>query len=128
VSAEKQPESSTGVAPGRLETLSCTVKARHPVLRMIERKRRRVQQGARLFGKLKNTKIMEKKSTEKLLAAGYVFLRKEDRGGSMGNEPKIKYSESFGTWRTLEIFFTKAERDRRFRELLDKPKYICDIS
>jgi hypothetical protein len=65
---------------------------------------------------------MEKKSIEKLLAAGYILLRSED-GGSMGDKHKIKYSDSYGTWRTLETFNTKAARDRRINELLDDNYY-----
>ena len=69
---------------------------------------------------------MEKKSIEKLLAAGYVLLRSSDYGGSTGDKPKIKYSDNYGNWRTYQIFDTKAARDRKIHELLDdeNSKYL----
>jgi len=67
---------------------------------------------------------MEKISVEKLLKAGYIFLRKDDYGGSMKNEPKIKYSDTFGVWRTFQRFASKAARDRRLNELLQEPNYL----
>ena len=75
---------------------------------------------------------MEKSSVEKLLKAGYIFLRKDygyasatlsDRGNEKST-PKIKYSDSFGVWRTFQKFATKAARDRRLQELLQEDKYI----
>jgi len=68
---------------------------------------------------------MLKKSVEKLLAAGYIFLRKEDGFGN-GREIAIKYSDYFGTWKTLETFKTKVARDKRMNELLDdeNSKYL----
>ena len=67
---------------------------------------------------------MEKISVEKLLKAGYVFLRKDDCGGSMKNEPIIKYSDTFGAWRTFQRFATKRARDMRLYELLREPNYL----
>ena len=69
---------------------------------------------------------MVKKSIEKLLAAGYILLRSSEDGGSSANKPKIKYRDSYGFWRTLQIFDTKAARDRKIHELLDdeNSKYL----
>lgn len=61
---------------------------------------------------------MNKQSVEKLLSAGYIFLRQEDGIGN-GRQIAIKYSDSFGSWKTLETFKTKAARDRRINELID---------
>lgn len=68
---------------------------------------------------------MNKKSVEKLLAAGYIFLRQEDGFGN-GREIAIKYSDSFGSWKTLETFKTKVARDKRINELIDdeNSKYL----
>lgn len=68
---------------------------------------------------------MNKKSVEKLLAAGYIFLRKEDGIGT-GRQISIKYSDSFGVWKTLETFKTKVARDKRINELIEdeNSKYL----
>ena len=65
---------------------------------------------------------MEKTSMNKLMAAGYMFIRSD-------NEPniRIKYrKQDSGDWKTLEKFETKAARDRRFAELLNEPMIISD--
>ena len=67
---------------------------------------------------------MEKLSVEKLLKAGYIFLRKDDGYGNEKSIPKIKYSEKFGVWCTFQKFATKAARDRRIQELLQEPNYL----
>lgn len=68
---------------------------------------------------------MNKKSVEKLLAAGYIFLRTENNDLN-GRKIQIKYSDSFGVWKTLETFKTKVARDKRINELLDdeNTKYL----
>ena len=73
---------------------------------------------------------MERNSTEKLLTAGYIFLRKEDSTNTKcasGIKYIIKASERFGTWKMIEAFPSKAARDRRLKELLapDTP-YIME--
>lgn len=68
---------------------------------------------------------LTKPSVEKLLAQGYKLIRTSEDGGSMGDKPKIKYCEKFGVWRTLEIFDTKAARDRRALELINNDCYLC---
>lgn len=68
---------------------------------------------------------LTKPSLEKLLADGYKLIRISEDGGSLGNKPKIKVCEEYGTWRTLEIFDTKAARDRRALELIKSDCYLC---
>lgn len=67
---------------------------------------------------------LTKPTVEKLLAHGYKFIRLTDDGGSQGDKPKIKYSDQFGVWRTLEVFDTKAARDRRAKELILNDCYL----
>ena len=69
---------------------------------------------------------LKKISIRKLLEAGYIFLRADDFGGPMGNEPKIKESRHFGSWCTLSRHGTKKERDAAMRELVERAgsKYI----
>jgi hypothetical protein len=62
---------------------------------------------------------MEATSMTKLMDAGYVFIRRDDRP-----RIRIKYRKrGSGDWKTLENFPTKAARDRRVKELL-KDKFI----
>jgi hypothetical protein len=64
---------------------------------------------------------MEKTSVEKLLDAGYIFLRPEDSTNTKnagGVKYVIKKSDSFGVWRRLEEFPTRAARDQRLKELV----------
>jgi len=63
---------------------------------------------------------MEKISVEKLLKAGYIFLRPAEDAHSY----KIKYSEEFGAWCTFQKFSTKRARDTRIAELLREPNYL----
>jgi hypothetical protein len=65
---------------------------------------------------------MQNKSVIKLQKAGYIFLRLQDQEGVY----IIKYSDSFGAWKTLEKFKTKASRLRRLNELLEEEKYLFD--
>ncbi|MDR1883710.1 MAG: hypothetical protein LBR26_13140 [Prevotella sp.] len=67
---------------------------------------------------------MEKNSVEKLLKAGYVFLRADDGGWNKERKYRIRYSDCFGTWKVLEKFPTKAARDRRIKELMEEDKYL----
>lgn len=59
---------------------------------------------------------------DKLMKAGYTFIRKDDQPS-----PRIKYrKEGSGDWKTLEKFGTKAARDRRVTELLAYSTVIMD--
>ncbi len=69
---------------------------------------------------------MDKTSIQKLLDAGYILLRATQDGGSKNDQPRIKYSDTYGVWRTLEVFPSKASRDRRVKELLKQEKYLLD--
>ena len=65
---------------------------------------------------------MESTSMNKLMAAGYTFIRPDDQPNI-----RIKYrKQGSGDWKTLEKFPTKAARDRRFKELLNEDKIISD--
>ena len=67
---------------------------------------------------------MEKTSLNKLMAAGYMFIRTDDYPNI-----RIKYmKQGSGDWKTLEKFETKVARDRRFKELLDDDKIIADCN
>lgn len=67
-------------------------------------------------------------SKEKLLDAGYTFLRIEDFGES--GICRIRYcsgsSRDTIAWKVLETFPTKAARDRRAKELIESGKYLMD--
>lgn len=67
-------------------------------------------------------------SKEKLLDAGYTFLRLDDLGES--GICRIKYcsgsSRDTIAWKVLETFTTKAARDRRAKELIESGKYLMD--
>ena len=64
---------------------------------------------------------MDKTSTNKVIAAGFRVIRRDDN-------PSIRIKEYFRpncTWKSLEDNFpSKAARDRRFKELLDDPMII----
>ena len=73
---------------------------------------------------------MERNSVEKLLTAGYIFIRKEDSTNTKcasGVKYIIKESKGFGAWQKLGEFPTKAARERKLKELLapDTP-YIME--
>ena len=56
------------------------------------------------------------------MLAGFMLIRKDDQP-----QPRIKYKQfGFPEWRTLEKFATKAERDRRFKQLLKNSNIIED--
>lgn len=65
---------------------------------------------------------LQRISKEKLLSAGYKFLRNREDGGSGHDQPRIVVSESFGTWSNYGVYKTKKERDRVMRELVENPK------
>jgi hypothetical protein len=66
---------------------------------------------------------MERRSMEKLMEAGYIFLRSDD-----SPNVRIKYRQKgSGDWKTLEKFETKAARERRLNQLLDSSMYIMDV-
>ncbi len=51
-----------------------------------------------------------------------MIIRKDDQP-----QPRVKYKQlGFPEWRTFEKFATKAERDRRFKELLKDSSIIED--
>lgn len=55
------------------------------------------------------------------MRAGFMIIRKDDQP-----QPRIKYKQfGLSDWRTFEKFSTKAERDRRFKELM-KDSIIID--
>jgi hypothetical protein len=66
---------------------------------------------------------MEKKSTEKLLNAGYTFLRVREIQGKPGVRTTyaIMQSKEFGSWTLLEKCETKAACRRRLKELEEQP-------
>lgn len=65
---------------------------------------------------------MERTSMDKLMAAGYTFIRSDDQPNT-----RIKYrKQGSGDWKTLEKFDTKAARDKRIKELLSDAKIIMD--
>ncbi len=67
---------------------------------------------------------IDKVCRQRLYSAGYKFIRLVDEDHINGALPKIKVSETFGSWRTLYVFTTKAARDRRALELVMTGKYL----
>ena len=59
---------------------------------------------------------MDKTSIQKLLDAGYILLRATQDGGSKNDQQRIKYSDTYGVWRTLEVFGLKAYNHERREE------------
>lgn len=58
----------------------------------------------------------------KVMKAGFTIIRAADDPA-----PKIKHLVSYMTWATLEGGFkSKAERDRRFKELMKQDNIIND--
>jgi hypothetical protein len=66
---------------------------------------------------------MDANSQQKVIAKGFVILRSDDQPNI-----RIKYKGPATTeWRTFEKpFVSKAARDRRMKELLEKSNYIAD--
>lgn len=65
---------------------------------------------------------MDGDSRIKVQAAGFTIIRAAD-----DPKPRIKHLVSYMTWATLESNFkSKAERDRRFKELMKEPNIIND--
>jgi hypothetical protein len=65
---------------------------------------------------------MESTSMNKLMVAGYMFIRPDDHPNI-----RIKFrKQDSGDWKTLEKFETKAARDRRIKELLEDDKIIME--
>lgn len=65
---------------------------------------------------------MDLNSQNKVMQAGFMIIRKDDQP-----QPRIKYKQlGFPEWRTFEKFAIKAERDRRFKELLKDSSIIED--
>lgn len=70
----------------------------------------------------------EKLSREKLLEAGYRFIRLTEDGGPRGDEPKIKICNEWGVWRTHSLHPSKAARDREALRLVAEEKCLCGVS
>jgi len=65
---------------------------------------------------------MNKRSQLKVIAADFTIIRSEDHP-----TPRIKYiDKGHHEWRTLEVFETKAARDRRMALLLENAQIIED--
>jgi len=65
---------------------------------------------------------MDQNSQSKVIAAGFVLIRKDDQPNI-----RIKIKDCHTQeWRTKEKFETKASRDRRFIELLMNDKILND--
>lgn len=66
---------------------------------------------------------MDANSQQKVMANGFVILRSDDQPNI-----RIKFKvPGHNEWKTFEkAFDTKAARDRRMKELLEKPNYIFD--
>lgn len=63
---------------------------------------------------------MDQQSQQKVIAAGFTIIRTDDHPS-----PRIKYKTgNFADGRTLSKFESKAERDRRFKELLEENEDI----
>ena len=60
-------------------------------------------------------------SMDKIKAAGFVIIRREDHPSV-----RIKQYTGNGCWKTLENYLTKTSRDRAFKELLTESKIIED--
>ncbi len=72
---------------------------------------------------------MTSTSVQKLQQAGYVFLRKRDIPGKFERTNyAIMQSTHFGAWSLFEKFETKAQRDRRLKELDQQPNIIVDMT
>jgi len=65
---------------------------------------------------------MESTSMNKLMTAGYMFIRSDDHPNI-----RIKFrKQGSGDWKTFQKFETKAARDRQIKELLNNDKIIMD--
>lgn len=65
---------------------------------------------------------MDQTSQQKTIKAGFTIIRCDDQPSI-----RIKYKgENILSWKTLDKFATKAERDRRFNELLKDNMIISD--
>lgn len=65
---------------------------------------------------------MDQISQQKTINAGFTIIRCDDQPSA-----RIKYKwKGILSWKTLEKFPTKAERDRRFIELLKDQMIISD--
>lgn len=65
---------------------------------------------------------MDAKSQQKVIAAGFTILRKDDHP-----TPRIKQKGTYHQdWSTLEKYETKAARDREFDRMMNDPKFIND--
>jgi hypothetical protein len=65
---------------------------------------------------------MDNKSQQKVIAAGFTIIRKDDTPNI-----RIKFKGDGGhEWKTFEKYETKAARDRAFNELLEDEHIISD--
>ena len=68
---------------------------------------------------------MEKASVIKLLDAGFVFLRVDDKSIAGNDKHIIKYSDDFGVWKKLGEYPTMAACKRELEKLIsENPKYL----
>ena len=56
---------------------------------------------------------MTQDGQDKVLKAGFTVIRTDDQPNI-----RIKKLSRAGVWQTLEVFHTKAARDRKFKEML----------
>ena len=64
-------------------------------------------------------------SREKLLKAGYKFIRLTDYPCKDGIRYQIRYCDNVNfTWRVLDTFPTKAAREREARRLIEEGPYL----
>lgn len=64
---------------------------------------------------------MNTNDQDKVTKAGFMIIRPDDYPNI-----RIKYRVGNGAWSTLEIFDTKAARDRRLKELLKDNLIVKD--
>lgn len=65
---------------------------------------------------------MDQNSQQKVIKAGFTILRCDDQPC-----PRIKYKDKDRhEWATAERFNTKAERDRRFKQLMGMEMIVSD--
>lgn len=65
---------------------------------------------------------MDSRSQHKVINKGFMIIRADDQP-----QPRIKFKgKGHSEWKTLEKFITKAQRDRRMTDLLQREMIICD--
>ncbi len=65
---------------------------------------------------------MDSKSQQKVIAFGFTIIRADDYPNI-----RIKYKDAdHAEWNTLQVFPTKASRDKAFKDLIEQPHIIQD--